>query len=251
VPPASHVPPSWFRTTSTACSTLPAAGLLHPATDPGVHPRFSQDASPYRPGHRSDPTETWTRARNPRGAVRTLQRVSLASSRTASLRPLPSCRWLPLEGVTPPATPVAECLSQRRLETRSTPRLCSTDESVAPHHRFRRWTPVPSMGFDPLRGPTWSAPHDPAVAVAPPAEADRAAWPPGHSELLSGSAAESLWAFPFHCESLPRERRAAVGVARSLSGPERLRGVRAALTSVGFSTSKIAPRSASSVGYRD
>jgi hypothetical protein len=98
VPPACHVPSSWFLTTSTACSTRPAAGLLHPAADPGVHPRFLQCASTCRPDHRSDRSETWTRSRRPRGAVRTLQRVSLVSSRTASLRPLPSCRWHPPRG---------------------------------------------------------------------------------------------------------------------------------------------------------
>lgn len=49
VPTACHVPPSWFHTTSTAYSTLPTAGLLHPATDPGVHPRFFRGASTCRP----------------------------------------------------------------------------------------------------------------------------------------------------------------------------------------------------------
>ena len=35
VPPASHVPPSWFRTTSTVCSAQRVAGLLHPAASQG------------------------------------------------------------------------------------------------------------------------------------------------------------------------------------------------------------------------
>jgi hypothetical protein len=36
-PPVQHlVPPSWFRTTSTAFSARRTAGLLHPATGPGV-----------------------------------------------------------------------------------------------------------------------------------------------------------------------------------------------------------------------
>lgn len=61
-----HVPPSWFLTTSTVCSAFTGAGLLHPATDPGVRrvstalrlsvqqavpitdARFSRDASTLR-----------------------------------------------------------------------------------------------------------------------------------------------------------------------------------------------------------
>lgn len=50
VPPASDVPPSWFLTTSTAYSTRPTAGLLHPAADLGVA-RVSFGAPP-----RADPT---------------------------------------------------------------------------------------------------------------------------------------------------------------------------------------------------
>jgi len=37
VPPRDRVPPSWFLTTSTACSGPTARALLQPAADPGVH----------------------------------------------------------------------------------------------------------------------------------------------------------------------------------------------------------------------
>jgi hypothetical protein len=62
-----HVPSAWILTTSTACSAPGPAGLLRPACGRGVRrvlPRRS-----------------------------TLRRVPLASSRTASLRPLPPCRF--------------------------------------------------------------------------------------------------------------------------------------------------------------
>jgi hypothetical protein len=41
-----HVPPSWFPTTSTACSTRWLVGLLHPTTGLGVH-----CVSPQRGSH--------------------------------------------------------------------------------------------------------------------------------------------------------------------------------------------------------
>jgi hypothetical protein len=37
LPHTVRVPPTWSLTTSTACSLGARAGLLHPATDPGVH----------------------------------------------------------------------------------------------------------------------------------------------------------------------------------------------------------------------
>ena len=45
-PPVQHlVPPSWFRTTSTVSSARRTAGLLHPATGPGVR-RVSRNPLP-------------------------------------------------------------------------------------------------------------------------------------------------------------------------------------------------------------
>lgn len=99
-----QVPPAWFLTTSTAfsarrlrvcCASLPAMGFT---------------AFPV------------PRARSPKGVrvgvgrspqwVHTLRRVPLVNSRAASLRPLPSCRCHSVGDTAPPATPVAERLSQ-------------------------------------------------------------------------------------------------------------------------------------------
>jgi hypothetical protein len=78
------VPSSWSLTTSTACSTrglrvcctpLTTLGFdAFPAQTPGGHPRVHRRV-----------------LRLSRAANRTLRRVPLISSRTASLRPLPSC----------------------------------------------------------------------------------------------------------------------------------------------------------------
>jgi hypothetical protein len=82
------VPPSWFRTTSTGSSTRKLRVCCTPQPAKGS-PRFLLAASPCR-----------SRAARlagciPRDAVHTLRRVPLASSRTASLQPLPSCRYRP------------------------------------------------------------------------------------------------------------------------------------------------------------
>jgi hypothetical protein len=69
-----------------------ATGLLHPATGQGF------DAFPASQPQRS-PKAALEAVGIPRDAVHTLRRVPLASSRTASLRPLPSCRYCPLHGV--------------------------------------------------------------------------------------------------------------------------------------------------------
>jgi hypothetical protein len=52
---ASHVPPSWFLTTTTVCSALWFAGLLHPATGQGSS-RFGLPQTCSRPGGRCGPT---------------------------------------------------------------------------------------------------------------------------------------------------------------------------------------------------
>jgi hypothetical protein len=83
-----HVPPSWFRTTSTACSARELRVCCTPQPAKGS-PRFARTASRA--------TREWRglTGRDPRDAVHTLRRVPLISSRTASLRPLPSCRYRP------------------------------------------------------------------------------------------------------------------------------------------------------------
>jgi len=82
------VPPSWFRTTSTVCSAHGSRVCCTPQPVKGS-PRFMLAACPRRPkATRSD-------GDNPRDAVHTLRRFPLASSRTTSLWPLPSCRYRP------------------------------------------------------------------------------------------------------------------------------------------------------------
>jgi len=84
-PVTDRVPSSWFLTTSTACS---AQGLRVCCTP--------LPALGFIAFHAADP-HCFRRSRGRRGAIpamraRTLRRVPLADSRTASLRPLPSCR---------------------------------------------------------------------------------------------------------------------------------------------------------------
>jgi hypothetical protein len=171
-----HVPPSGSRTLSTAYSSRRYAGLLHPASDPGVRAvSGSSDLS----------TNRQARKYLPRHASHTPRRIPLASSRIASPRPLPPCRLpcsrpshrlraflaerelqapLPanpfpgvrfrvscshvrLRGVAPP------CPTRRlrRFEPRVLPKV-PRDESVALVPRFRDPAPCPSMGFVPLQG---------------------------------------------------------------------------------------------------
>jgi len=88
--PAKHVPPPWFLTTMTAYSVRQGAGLLHPATGQGFAAfRLRHAPAPFLPKE----FKSGTLDGAPRNAVHTLRRVPLADSRTASLRPLPSCRF--------------------------------------------------------------------------------------------------------------------------------------------------------------
>lgn len=86
VPPGHHVPPSWFLSNMTVCSArqpqvycnlVPTIGFI--AFPPSPNPSTGRipHLAPVR--------------RLPRNAVHTPQRIPLVSSRTASLRPLPSC----------------------------------------------------------------------------------------------------------------------------------------------------------------
>jgi len=84
----TRVPPSWFRTTSMVCSVHGSRVCCTPQPVKGS-PRFVLAALP---GH---PKATRWDGCSPRDAVHTLRRLPLASSRTASLRPLPSCRYRP------------------------------------------------------------------------------------------------------------------------------------------------------------
>jgi len=88
-PTAEHVPPPWFLTTMTAYSAREIAGLLHPATDRGFA-AFPDARGPYRPPQGA--AGTGRQGRSPRRGSHP-PKTSLADSRTASLRPLPSCRY--------------------------------------------------------------------------------------------------------------------------------------------------------------
>jgi len=79
------VPPSWSRTTSTVCSVRSAAGLLHPASGPGVR-RVFRLPEPDRTSRSAEP------GRRPRDAS-TLRRIPLTCSRSPSPGPWPSCRY--------------------------------------------------------------------------------------------------------------------------------------------------------------
>ena len=133
VPSADLVPPSWFLTTSTVysaqglrvcCTPLPALGFI----------AFLATRS-----------RRFRRSRGRRGAIpamwaRTLRRVPLASSRTASLRPLPSyrCRAALPRQLALPAGPRGAwrpCPEGRDWDAPEgvfgTPRGACTDEGVA------------------------------------------------------------------------------------------------------------------------
>jgi len=85
-----------------------AASLLHPAASLEVR-------LVSRGLQRSAPESALAVCLVPRDAVHTLQRVSLISSRTASLRPLPSYRWSPTSSLHPTASPSEEGLACRHL----------------------------------------------------------------------------------------------------------------------------------------
>lgn len=91
---STPVPPSWCCTTATVSSAIRAASLLHLAAGHGVH-RVSRLLVPDCPS--SPPSEEVVEScaehdRRPRDAD-TLRRIPLPCSRTASPRPLPSCRF--------------------------------------------------------------------------------------------------------------------------------------------------------------
>ncbi len=85
---AGLVPPSWFRTTPTVYSAHRPRVYCTPKPD-GV-----RGVSRLCPTYcRPKPTTDGGQSPFPARAVHTLRRIPLASSRTASLRPLPPCRF--------------------------------------------------------------------------------------------------------------------------------------------------------------
>jgi hypothetical protein len=138
-----HVPPSWFRATSmvfsatklrVCCTPQPAKGSL----------RFMRATGPHRP-KTARPDRN-----NSRNAVHTLRRLSLASSRTASLRPLPSCRYRPAwrrirsRPETLPTTP-------RRSVSRTPAITLRVTDSPRPERRGNRFPAPDEMGCPVVR----------------------------------------------------------------------------------------------------
>jgi hypothetical protein len=125
--PRSHVPPSWFLTTSTACSALERSGVLQPDAKQGSLRLFSASTEARFPPEGGPATRRRHRPSslnhgNPRSAFRTPRRSPPDRSRTVSPRPLPPCRC-------------ASTLQARRNALRgqrpSTSRPCSAVGSVA------------------------------------------------------------------------------------------------------------------------
>jgi hypothetical protein len=162
-PVPTRVPPSWFLTTSTVFSAPGPAGLLRPAC--GLEVRRVADLASLRA-----PVETGNR-RGTRGLSRdctTLRRVPLASSRTASLQPLPSCRCRRSQCSgsprrTPTSTSHAVGRSLLRPSTSSRLQgLAPLTSPLSPSSRCRPDALAPPMGFLPfevLRAPMPSTPR--------------------------------------------------------------------------------------------
>lgn len=109
--PSNHVPPPWFHTTMTGFSTLKSRACCIPQPIGGSLRFLLPSSEASRRRRRM--------ARGiPRNAVHTLRRFPLASSRTASLRPLPSCRsvaLLPFRAPKRPTRPVVRANSHHNL----------------------------------------------------------------------------------------------------------------------------------------
>jgi hypothetical protein len=215
-----HVPPAWFRTTSAACSASKVAGLLHPAADPGVR-RVS--------GHLARPTEAGRSGGCPSPRRRiALRRIPLAGSRTVSPRPLPPCRSNPTTGTgsgPPKRTPTPPSGAPTGIAADRTARKSPDDFGALLHRRVRN--------------------------VEPPLPATRRPilpWVSSPSEVLRGTAPE---AGPL-ARNRPRDpsRGSPLPVPAGVCPGPKLPASRPA-TSLGFRTSKSAPRSASSVATVD
>jgi hypothetical protein len=159
--PPTPVPPSWFRTTSTASSARRSRACCIPQPTLG-----------FAAFHAIEPSDEPAEARSdhpgaPRDGVHTLRRVPLASSRTASLRPLPSCRH-----PEPPDEAPVRSRGPPRHRLRGRDRLQGLSPLTSPL-RSRAVASIGSlaspMGLVPPRGPN----HLPLRAGAPAGHAPR------------------------------------------------------------------------------
>jgi len=135
------------------------AGLLHPAADPGV--RRVSAVCRLVANRRTGGLETCDAF--PATLLRTLRRIPLADSRTASPQPLPSCRFqrsdrrvreVPVSGFIR-CTPSDRSLGSKALLRPRVRSACSTVSGGA--------APYPSMGFVPLQGSSIAGLPPPAM----------------------------------------------------------------------------------------
>jgi hypothetical protein len=93
--PSGQVPSTWFLPTSTVSSARRSRVCCTPQPDQGSSRFTLTGACCPRPSE--DGPEHGTLSGAPRDAVHTLRSLPFADSRTASLRPLPPCRYRPAE----------------------------------------------------------------------------------------------------------------------------------------------------------
>jgi len=164
-----HVPPPWFRTTSTVYSAHRLRAYCIPKPD-GV--RCVSELCPHlSPTEVDDRWETVTLSRN---AVHTLQRIPLAGSRTASLRPLPSCCSVASRPFPAPKCP-ARSLARQQVAVTFTSLTAEAARASLPRRRYahphwplpppKRWVepatlclPAPPKGPWPVDSPDAEAP---------------------------------------------------------------------------------------------
>jgi len=190
-----HVPPSWFLTTSTVCSARQASGLLRPEAERGSL-RF-----PTSPPRRRPKPPFVDRRVVPRNAVHTPRRIPLASSRTTSPWPLPSCRFC---GARATARRSARCDTRtcqqvaarhrRSPPERCPPRRAAPHSSLSPPDR----DPGPPRGATHLSGPA-------LTATDPSSLSGRIRV---HRPLLRRGAARAVWMPKHPRRDPPRRSRA-------------------------------------------
>lgn len=157
--PRSHVPSSWFHTTSTASSASQSAGLLHPAAGPGVRGFPPLRRRPKVGGVlASSPRRTHTPRRNPRmtAAPRHRGRCPLVVRQRASLGLAPLlCGGGVYTGEGRAASTSRPC-SIIGSRNRTAPLLARSNRSF--------------LGFVPLQGPSkrWEIPLRPSTRVRRP-----------------------------------------------------------------------------------
>jgi hypothetical protein len=214
----AHVPPAWFRTTSTAFSALKFAGLLRPAAGHEVR-RVSPKPAPATPN--AEPPR-WFAVRG-RGETGLAPRDAIdppkSSPRSQPYRVTTACSLRavrPPSGGRPPRSPLPVGGSSAVRKRPSTSRCCSANESVASDTLAGTGSLVPSMGLFPLRGPTSSAASLGFPGATRRPEGHRAAGP------LDGGDTPR-WGRGHPSQAVDRSRRGSMsgGVVRQARRPDR------------------------------